>query len=181
MTNEPASTTENFAIQATSCTFLAPHGLDELTKTFGDIYEYIKKDGTLDPRWQADFLARVALPFPLVLSWDRAQSVTQMTCHKKLCEVFASVFAAIQAAALQNKITTFGGCFSFRQQRTGSKLSAHAWGIAIDLNPETNAQGTSGDMDSAISEIFRNAGFEWGGDWQGKVRDPMHFQFCTGY
>jgi D-alanyl-D-alanine carboxypeptidase len=49
------------------------------------------------------------------------------------------------------------------------------------LNPETNAQGTEGNMDSAVIKIFRDAGFEWGGDWQGKVRDPMHFQFCTGY
>ena len=91
------------------------------------------------------------------------------------------MFLQIQRAGLQNKITGFGGCFSFRPQRTGTKLSAHAWGIAIDLNPEINAQGTAGDMDPAIIKVFRDAGFQWGGDWQGKTRDPMHFQFCSGY
>jgi D-alanyl-D-alanine carboxypeptidase len=55
-----------------------------------------------------------------------------------------------------------------------TKLS-HAWGIAIDVNPETNAQGTPGNMDSGVVRIFRDAGFEWGGDWQGRSRDPCIF------
>ena len=95
--------------------------------------------------------------------------------------IFTEVFARLQSAGLQGKISSFGGCFSFRPQRTGTELSAHAWGIAIDLNPESNQQGTGGNMDTGVIKIFRAAGFEWGGDWQGKVRDPMHFQFCTGY
>jgi len=95
--------------------------------------------------------------------------------------IFTDVFGRLQVSGLREKIITFGGCFSFRPQRTRTKLSAHSWGIAIDLNPESNAQGTIGDMDSSVIKIFREAGFEWGGDWQGKTRDPMHFQFCTGY
>jgi hypothetical protein len=56
-------------------------------------------------------------------------------------------------------------------ERTGRKLSTHGWGMAIDLNPETNLQGAVGDMDAVVIEIFRRAGFEWGGDWRGKTRD----------
>jgi len=104
-----------------------------------------------------------------------------ITCHKLLASVFTGVFDRIQSSGLQSKITSFGGCFSFRPQRTGTKLSTHAWGIAIDLNPETNEQGTAGNMDSGLIATFREAGFKWGGDWQGRSRDPMHFQFCTGY
>jgi hypothetical protein len=168
---------ENAVIQSLQ----PPHGIEQVIGSFGNIYEYIRKDGSLDRRWAADYLARIALPFPMVLSWDHATSVRQMTCHVKLGEVFAGVFAALQKAGLQDQIKTFAGCFSFRQQRTGSKLSAHAWGIAVDLNPESNAQGTAGDMDLGVIEIFRGVGFEWGGDWSAKVRDPMHFQFCLGY
>jgi hypothetical protein len=96
-------------------------------------------------------------------------------------EKFTEVFAAILARGFQNKITSFGGCFEYRPQRNGSKLSSHSWGIAIDLNTATNQQGTQGDMDADVVEIFRAAGFEWGGSWQGARRDPMHFQFCRGY
>jgi hypothetical protein len=158
-----------------------PHGLDEICTTFGDIFGYIAKDHTLESGWQSDFLARITLPFPLTISWDHSQSVSAITCHKLLGSVFNGVFERLQSGGLQAKITSFGGCFSFRPQRTGTKLSTHAWGIAIDLNPETNQQGTGGNMDPAVIAIFRNAGFEWGGGWQGKTRDPMHFQFCTGY
>jgi hypothetical protein len=76
---------------------------------------------------------------------------------------------------------TFGGCFAFRPKRTGVKLSAHSWGIAIDLNIVNNAQGSPGDTDTGLIDIFRENGFEWGGDWSGKTHDPMHFQFCSGY
>jgi hypothetical protein len=138
-------------------------------------------DHSLDPRWQTEFLTRITLPFPLTLSWDKSRSVTVMTCHKLMAGIFADVFARLQREGLQEKVSAFGGFFSFRPQRTGTKLSAHSWGIAIDLNAGTNAQGTAGNMDSGVIKIFRDAGFEWGGDWQGKVRDPMHFQFCTGY
>jgi hypothetical protein len=117
----------------------------------------------------------------LPLSWDKSSNVTVITCHKLMADIFANVFARLQSAGLQEKITSLGGCFSFRPQRTGTKLSVHSWGIAIDLNPESNEQGSAGSMDVGVVGVFRDAGFERGGDWQGKVRDPMHFQFCTGY
>jgi hypothetical protein len=104
-----------------------------------------------------------------------------MTCHRRVASVFASVFASIQQQGLQARVSTFGGWFAFRPQLTCSRLSAHSWGFAIDLNPRSNVQGSAGDMNAGLVEIFRCAGFSWGGDWEGKTRDPMHFQFCTGY
>jgi D-alanyl-D-alanine carboxypeptidase len=159
----------------------SPHGVEEIISSFGDIYEYIGTDGQLEPRWQEDFLTRVGLPFPLRLSWDTSRTISWMTCHRRMTSIYSSVFIRVQERGLQAKVTSFGGCFAFRPQRTGSKLSTHSWGIAIDLNPESNEQGSPGNLDASIVAIFRDAGFEWGGDWQGKTRDPMHFQFCTGY
>jgi len=158
-----------------------PNGLDGIRFTFGDIFQYILSDHTLDPRWQAEFLTRIELPFKLPLSWDKSRLVDQMTCHKLVAPILMSVFTQLATTALQQKLTSFGGCFAFRPQRTGTKLSTHAWGIAIDLNPESNAQGTAGSMDAGVIAIFKQAGFTWGGDWKGRDRDPMHFQFCTGY
>jgi hypothetical protein len=158
-----------------------PNGLEEIKATFGNIYDYITADGTLDARWETDALTRSQLPFPIPFSVDKSKVISRLQCHKKLADAFAAVLAKIDASGLRGQITSCGGCFNFRMKRTGAKLSTHSWGIAIDINPETNAQGGAGTMDSGVVEIFRQAGFKWGGDWTGKDKDPMHFQYCTGY
>jgi hypothetical protein len=160
---------------------MPPQGIDQIINTFGNINDYIQPDGTLDVQWPIKFLDYVALPVPLMLSFDHTKTITHFRCHKLLVEPLEAVFAQIKNQGLEPELFSFGGCFSFRPQRTGNKLSAHCWGIAIDLNPESNAQGTSGNMHPVIVSIFRQAGFEWGGDWPRRTKDPMHFQFCSGY
>jgi hypothetical protein len=73
-------------------------------------------------------LTRVTLPFPLQLSWDVKTSVQQITCHKRLANLFVEVFETAASRGLQSTISTLGGCFSFRPQRSSRKLSTHAWG-----------------------------------------------------
>ena len=158
-----------------------PHGLEQILATFGDIYKYIRADGTLDPKWEVDQLATAPLPFPITLDWDPTQQATRIRCHKKLAGIFEDVFKAIQAKGLREKVKTYAGCYNFRPKRAGSKLSTHSWGIAIDLNAKTNPMGSPGDMDLRVVQVFRSFGFKWGGDWTGNYKDPMHFQFCTGY
>src|SRR5689334_7741145 len=82
---------------------VAPHGLEEIVATFGDIYDYIQPGGHLDPRWQADYLASVELPFSLPLAWDPSKSVNRMACHKRMAETFVSVFGLVLAGGLQSK------------------------------------------------------------------------------
>jgi hypothetical protein len=158
-----------------------PVGLAGIVREFGDVREFVRADGCLDPRWEAQSLALVSLPFPLLLAWDHSKAVSSFRCHRRLTGIFPDLFKHIAAAGLASKVRSFGGCFMFRPQRTGAKLSTHSWGIAIDLNPETNQLGTVGDMDAGLIKAFGDAGFEWGGRWIGRGRDPMHFQFCSGY
>lgn len=158
-----------------------PHGLQALCAQFGDIYAYLREDGTLDPRWETEQLSRAPLPFAIPLSWDPAKQVRSLYCHRKLASVFPAVFAEIERRGLRAKLRSYGGCFNFRAKRSGSKLSTHAWGIAIDLNPETNGMGRDGDMPAGIVRVFESFGFTWGGRWSGAGKDPMHFQFCSGY
>lgn len=158
-----------------------PYGLDQIVTVFGNIFEYIDDSGALSPDWESEFFTRATLPFSIPLSWDLTKTVRNLYCHKKLADIFPAVFADIARDGLQDRIKTFGGCFNYRSKRNGSKISTHSWAIAIDLNPGSNQMGTGGDMDSGIVEIFRGYGFTWGGDWSGSNKDPMHFQFCSGY
>ena len=160
---------------------VSPHSLDAILATFGNIYNYIRDDGTLDSRWEEEQLVRAALPFAIPLSWDPAKQVQNLYCHSKLKELFPEVLREVDRRGLKGRIHTFGGCFNFRSKRGSNKLSVHSWAIAIDLNPETNSMGTPGDMDLGVVEVFRSFGFTWGGDWAGRSKDPMHFQFCSGY
>lgn len=87
--------------------------------------------------------------------------------------------------------------FNFRKVLGTNHLSWHAYGLAIDLNPQINPyilasgvvlpengeayvnrnQSTKGMIheDSPIVEIFKSRGWEWGGDWD-VVKDYQHFQ-----
>lgn len=158
-----------------------PHGLDQIVAMFGDIFAFIGPDGVLNPEWESQHLVRTRLPFPIPLSWDQTKVVRNLYCHKELKDIFPELFVHIERSGLRDKIKTFGGCFNYRTKRNGSKISTHSWAIAIDLNPTSNPMGTAGDMHKDIVEIFRSFGFTWGGDWSGRSKDPMHFQFCSGY
>lgn len=158
-----------------------PNGLDEITEVFGDIQPFIQGDGTLSQDWHDTYMAKCPLPFLMPLDWNRSVSVKFILCHKKMSDVFEKVFSDIVDQGLQADMKTYGGCFAYRPQRGGTKLSTHAWGISIDLNPFENARGTSGRMSPEVVNVFQSNGFKWGGDWQGERSDPMHFQFATGY
>lgn len=158
-----------------------PHGLEEILAAFGNIYDYITEDGRVSAAWEAEHFSRAKLPFSIPLSWDKTVEVGRLYCNSRLTGIMGDVFRAIEREGLKGQVRTFGGCYNFRGKRSSHKLSTHCWGIAIDLNPETNRMGTPGDMHPGIVDIFREFGFKWGGDWSGRSKDPMHFQYCTGY
>ncbi|MCW5620744.1 MAG: M15 family metallopeptidase [Burkholderiales bacterium] len=158
-----------------------PHGLPQVIATFGDIYKSIREDASIDPRWEAQSIASAQLPFAIPLDWDPSKRATRIRCHRKLVPIVQEAFEAIQAHELESTVKTYGGGYNFRMKRTGAKLSTHCWGIAFDLNARTNPMGRPGDMDMRLVELLRGFGFKWGGDWTGASRDPMHFQYCTGY
>ena len=108
-----------------------PHGLAEILSTFGNIYDFILDDGTLDPRWESEYLARTQLPFPIPLWWEPSTVVRSLYCHSRLGELFAEVFSVLDVEGLRGAIRTYGGCFNFRSKRSHGKLSTHSWGISI--------------------------------------------------
>lgn len=83
--------------------------------------------------------------------------------------------------AIKNyKINTVGGGYVCRSVRgQPNKTSAHSFGIAIDINPNTNpfepgASTCKTDMPPEFVQLFKNQGWGWGGNWS-SVKDAMHF------
>lgn len=147
---------------------LVPSGLAAIISTFGN------------PGTSECSAGRVILPYPLKIGWSKG-SVTRVSCHLKMEKIFTEVFREIASKGLWGSLSTFDGIYNDRPMKTGSKKSTHAWGIAVDLNEATNAQGTPGTMDKRIVAIFEGYGFVWGGRWVGSRCDPMHFQYASGY
>lgn len=74
-------------------------------------------------------------------------------------------------------ITSLGeGGYSYRNVAGTGKLSRHAFGEAIDINPRQNpwSHTFKTDLPPNINEIAERNGLTWGGNW--KKPDTMHFQ-----
>lgn len=145
-----------------------PHGLEAIKERFGD---------PAVRGFEGANIVLFHLPYPLKYG---QLTVTRSRCHRLMVPIFTRVLHQIREAGLAPQAASYGGIYAARPIRGASRLSTHAWGIAIDLNPATNALGTKGSMDPRVVELFKAAGFTWGGDFTGR-KDPMHFQFCSGY
>lgn len=157
-----------------------PHGLSEVIRLFGDIHAYIQTDGTISPEWERVYLGSAHLPEPLPLSWDPSRRVSTIRCHVLIASQFQETFQSIHDAGFWPAVHDYGGCYAFRVQRGSStKLSLHAWGLAIDLNTRTSPRGSRGGMSADLVRIFEEHGFVWGGHFE--TPDEMHFQFADGY
>lgn len=86
---------------------------------------------------------------------------------------------------LRKYIDGLGGTYNWRKIAKTERLSAHSFGISIDLNPKLGGywRWSIHDLDrysrksypSEIIETFEQHGFIWGGKWY--HYDLMHFEF----
>jgi hypothetical protein len=141
-------------------------------------------DGILDLEWTKANLQVFDLPFPMRLSWDTSTVIKRFQAHRLAGRY---IFGALQAIVgvknlaylRENKLDYWGGCFNFRPMRNGRALSMHAWGIAVDINPQIGRYGSHPDADvypQFIVKAFKDEGFIWGGDWD--YPDAMHMELA---
>jgi hypothetical protein len=76
-------------------------------------------------------------------------------------------------------VSSTGGTYNPRKVRgSATKWSNHAFGAAIDLDPDHNGFNTGhGKMPQFVIDAFDRQGFRWGGRYKSRT-DPMHFEAC---
>lgn len=124
------------------------------------------------------------LPYPMRIAWDTDTVVKRATCHELCKDDLVSILSEIRThyktmTALQMAgMDLFGGIYNYRKMRGGTSWSRHAWGIAIDLDPDHNGLNTAwpkvATMPESVIRIFESHG--WKSYARSIGRDAMHFQ-----
>jgi hypothetical protein len=136
----------------------------------------------------------------------------EMVCNKAIADdllyIFKELYKAKYPIASIRLIDDFDGddqrsmeanntsCFNYRTKTSGASLSAHARGMAVDVNPLQNPYvkgeivepeiardyaDRTVDFEHKITDedlcckLFRSRGFQWGGAWN-SVKDYQHFE-----
>lgn len=135
--------------------------------------------------WESAMLTRIELPYRMSLSWDPVRTINRITCHRRVSQSLKRVLQGIlqhygsSDAIEEARLHLFGGCYEFRRVAGSSRLSVHAFGAAIDFDPDRNSLGKAYDPDSGmipvpVVQIFKDEGWLWGGEFTRP--DCMHFQ-----
>lgn len=88
-------------------------------------------------------LARVSVPWTMKLAWDKSTRIKTVSIHEKNEASLNRIFNEIANTYNAREITDygldlFGGSYNCRKKRGGSSMSTHAWGMAIDFDPQRN-------------------------------------------
>lgn len=83
-------------------------------------------------------------PYALLLAWETRTPVPRFSIHERVHDSalrcltrVADAYDAAARAALG--LDLWGGCLNVRPMRGGTRLSMHAYGIALDFDPARNA------------------------------------------
>lgn len=138
-----------------------------------------------DPR-KAGFESNLINIIPPFQMYYDSHPVKTIRVHKKIGTALLLIFNEIldKCEHDQQKVdaigaSAYGGCYNFRPIRGSIKnLSNHAFGAAIDINPQKLPLGSNKKMDPIISTAFKNQGALLGEDYKGR-KDPMHAEFVS--
>ena len=154
-----------------------PTSFPEVLEIFGDINRYVRNDGTLSPKWEAEKIERIKLPEPIAYAYGTAR-ISLITVHVRLVDVAEMLFDEIWEAELVEALGPYGGGYNDRPNANDKrKRSLHSFGIAWDFNPSGFPNGSRKKRDPRLVAIFEKFGFFPGEKFKG-TPDPMHFQYA---
>jgi len=158
-----------------------PVGYDEILKLYGN--PDVDHDIILDANWFSTHIRVFDLPFAMryFVNEDSWVPVRRFQAHflvgEAMVDALAEVYRVVGLEEMQDREwDRFAGCFNFRANRRSPRLSTHAWGIAIDLNPHLAPMGQRiCGQPQPIKTAFETRGFYC------VPSDFQHFQACTGW
>lgn len=143
---------------------------------------YGRPDGSA--RWEVTNLTYINTPWRAYLAGTPIVLSRGIRVHKKVADSLTRIFQSLwetfgksQAEIEKVDLHQIGGAYYFRARRGSKRLSNHARGIAIDIDPQDNPMGREGrgDMDPRVVAAFKAEGWRWGGDYAGS-KDKMHYE-----
>lgn len=98
-------------------------------------------------------------------------------CNRDLVEPLRRALDNVRQAGLIKELKTFDECFSIRTTNHHlGHFSAHAYGLAIDINAAENPIGEPPRLSPAFVKCWTDAGFDWGGNFETPA--GMHFSYA---
>jgi hypothetical protein len=130
-----------------------------------------------EPNVQMEYKHMVVLQVPGILQEKMKCLPSRIYCNRALKAPLLRALTNLVNEGVYTELKSWGGCFNVRKMRGGNSMSLHSWGIAIDVNADTNALGAEPTLSPCFVDCFTREGFEWGGTW--KRKDGMHFQLAS--
>lgn len=92
---------------------------------------------------KAKNLVTYEVPYLLKLAWPPYSNVSRITSHRlvkdSVLRILTQVKSVYGMAEIERlRLNMYGGCFADRPIRGGTRPSTHAWGIALDFDPDNN-------------------------------------------
>ncbi|MBW8881294.1 MAG: M15 family metallopeptidase [Asticcacaulis sp.] len=146
----------------------------------------VKGVGHASHGWEASNLVMVNLPWRAHAAWDPRIAIPAVQVNRNAAPSLVRALNTIWLQAGQNQaeidrlgLSAIGGGYNYRPMRDGERLSAHAYGCAVDFDPDRNAMGDKSPNfaqaeNRYVIDAFRGEGWSWGGVW-GRP-DGMDFQ-----
>lgn len=145
---------------------------EQIKTRFGEFALKVDASGSLhlDPRWVKEWIVSTTVPQLGVVACNRDVVAPLRAAMTDITQ--QGLGALVHTADFQRE----GGCWSPRVARFGAgQLSAHAWGIAVDINVDVNPLGAAPHQDPRLVAIMSRHGFSWGGRFLRP--DGAHFEW----
>lgn len=162
------------------CKEIFPHEDSvNLMKFYGDPRG---SNGQVSKKWFSENMVKWTPPYTIYYSDGKRTPLKTIFLHKKVVSVYTAAFTEVKNTFEPKEINDLrlnisGGAFNYRVIRGGNRLSTHAFGIAIDMDPARNPypkKWKEGMINREFCDILMKHGIWWRGH-NGDV-DAMHFQ-----